>query len=274
MTEKTPIYIPRGRFVSGDLLEMRTKDNSNRPIKPEDQRYEWGIAVPKNSPDLPATFQTMLTCAQTGYASRPDIVQRATDWFQTMTGFSMKVSDGDKPAASTGKVNENTVGHYVFWFSSQYPPQTCDHTNTQIDAVQVKRGYFVDVSGTVAVNGLLDHNAGIYLNAQWIRLLDYGPEIVSGISANDAFAGHAAPAPTSAPVAPAAAGMPGQGQPDPNPTPAPVADPMASAPTPAAPAPQPAPAPTASPATNPAHPPATDVLAPAPAPVLPGMPTG
>jgi len=36
--------------------------------------------------------------------------------------------------------------------------------NVQIDPARIKRGWYIDVSGTSAINGNTDHTAGIYLN--------------------------------------------------------------------------------------------------------------
>lgn len=227
--ERLNITIPPGRFVSGSLTEKRTKDLDGRPIEPEKQRYEFGIAVRKDDPNLLPVIQAIAAHAKAGYSNAPHIQTRIDDWFNTMSGFSMKISDGDKPNAK-GVQNQNTVGHFVFWFSTALDVKTCvSPTNAQIDPTGIKRGWYVDVFASVASNGLQDRNAGIYLNPEWVRLLGEGDEIVGGLSAEEAF-GSAAPAALppgarpigSTPQAPASAGMPGGGMPgaSANPTPA------------------------------------------------------
>lgn len=294
MAESTPINTPVGRFVSGSLTEKRDKDINQRPIDPEKQRYEFGLAVLKNDPALPAFMQTVADAAKAGYANNPAILQRIDTWFQTMSGFSMKISDGDKPN-SQGRVNENTKGHFVIWFSTSLPINCCNTQNIQIDPASIKRGWYVDIAGTVNVNTLVDHNAGIYMNPSWVRLVGEGDEIVGGISAGDAFAQAAPPAALppgarpvgSTPQAPAAAGAPGAGMPGTpgNPAPAPAPTDPAAMPGPAT-MPSTAPAPTASPGSAPAYPqhhgvmqpgqppaqPAAPAAPPAGVPGLPGMP--
>jgi hypothetical protein len=79
----------------------------------------------------------------------------------------------------------------------------------------------VDIAGSVALNGLTDNNAGIYMNPGVVRLVAEGEEIVGGIDPQAVFANHAAPMQLppgarplgSAPTLPAGSGMPGVGMP-------------------------------------------------------------
>lgn len=250
MSDKLQFNTPKGRFVSGSLTELVTKDRNGRPIDPDKQRREFGLAIPKDDPALPQLLQDIAAYAKSAYASHPVIQQRIDGWFQTMTGFSMKISDGDKPAVSTGRVNENTAGCLVIWFSTALSINVCGPDNVQIDPASIKRGWYIDVAGTCAVNNLTDHNAGIYMNPNWVRLREYGQEIVGGVDAATAFGGttHAAlgPAPAGNVQGMPGGGMPGAQQPAPmpgmpqaNPTqPAatPPATPQQGAPMPGAPA--------------------------------------
>ena len=242
MSDKLFFHTPVGRFVNGSLTELRDKDNNNRPIDPDKQRFEFGLAVRKDDPNLPAMFQQLRDYAKGGYASNPAVQQRIDAWFQTMSGFSMKISDGDKPAMSTGKVNENTAGCFVLWFSTALPILTANAQNQQIDAASIQRGFYVDVAASAAVNGLVDHNAGIYLNPGCVRLIAEGDVIASTMSI-DTVLQNAPAAPSqlppgarpvgSTPQAPASSGVPGTGMPGmgaPNPTPVAATPPATPAP--------------------------------------------
>jgi hypothetical protein len=219
------LTLPPGRFVSGSLTEKVTTDMDRKPIEPEKQSYDFGMAFDKIDPTtgqpgaIVTTLNEILQFAAAGYQQHPGIVARINAYFQTFSGFSMKVSDGDKPSARTNEVNPNFAGKYILWFSTMLDVKTCDINNSPIDSASVKRGWFCDMTASVAINGRTDHNAGIYLNPEWIRLVAEGDEIVGGRSADSAFNGTAA-APAalppgarplgSTPATPA--GLPGAGQ--------------------------------------------------------------
>jgi len=249
-TEPTRFHTPVGRFVSGDLTRKRDKDKDNRPIDPDRQRYEFGLAISKQEPGMQHVFATMAQAAKDGYTARSDIQARVDNWFQTLSGFSMKISDGDKPAASTGQVNQNTAGHWVLWFSTALDIKACDPYGQQIDIANIKRGYYVDVAASVAPNGLLDHNAGLYLNPEVVRWIAEGDVISGGIDIEAAMQ-NAPAVPQNLPPGARAIGASGM-------TPGAAIPGAAAAPTvPGAPT-----APGANPAT------------PAPAPITPGAPVG
>jgi len=232
MTDKLQFYTPVGRFVSGSMTEKRDKDIQNRPLDPDKQRYEFGLAIRKDDPGLMPLLTQINQYALGAYAHAPAVQHRINGWMQTMSGFSMKISDGDKPNAK-GHVNQNTAGHFVFWFSTALDIKACDTANQEIDLQSVKRGYHVIVSGTCVVNGLLDDNAGIYMNPSWVMLHSEGDEIQGGISAEDAFAGMTVPTtlPPGARPLGSNAGVPGGMTPGANPTmPGAVTSPPTSAP--------------------------------------------
>ncbi len=223
MAEKHQFFTPVGRFVSGDLQTKRDKDNQNRPIAPENQRYEFGLAIRKDDPGVVPLIQGIAGFAYNEYAkTAPHVAQKVVNWLQTLDGFSGKISDGDKPN-QRGQVNQNTVGCFVFWFSTSIDIMAASAAaaNAQIPLDQIKRGYYVDVAGSAAINGLTDGNAGIYLNPTVVRLIAHGPEIVGSVDPQALFANHAAPAQLppgampigSAPQPPAGVGMPGAGLP-------------------------------------------------------------
>lgn len=290
MTERLDFVTPVGRFVSGDLLNKRTQDSKKRPIPEDKQRFEFGIAFPKADiwPLLTEQFYPWIAAKAQHDANA---MNRLTNWFSTFAGFSMKISDGDKPN-ERGQYNENTKGCFVVWFSSAFAPQTVDPTNQNIDAQLVKRGFFVQIAGNIAPNGAgnsvfqAGEDAGIYMNSSFVKLVAEGDEIRSGPSADEAFGGAAAPTalpPGARPLgstsgaAGAFGGAPGNlpapgGAPAPATT-APAAHQSAPAPTQGAPAPGfTAPAPTAAPGN--AAPPYHGIMpqpgAPAPAPAQTG----
>lgn len=209
MSERMDFFTARGRWTHGSITEKRTKDMQGRPIDPEKQQFEWGVAVPKTEPSLGELFGRIAGHAKAGYSAHPHIVQRIDAWFQTMSGFSMKITDGDAPNAK-GRVNEHTRGCYVFWFSTGLDVTVCGPDNIQIDPSAVQRGDFVDMAGNISINGLTDNNAGIYMNGSVMRLLDYGEPIVGSIDPNEAFGSAAGGALGARPGA-AAQGAPGGG---------------------------------------------------------------
>lgn len=221
MADKLFFHTPVGRFVSGSLTELRTHDHLNRPIDPDKQTYQFGLAIRKDDPGVTGTINQMIQYAHTNYSHAPAVQQRIVAWTQTFDGFSMKITDGDAPNQK-GAVNENTKGCYVFWYSTGINVLTANAQNMQIDPSTIKRGYYVDVASSIGINGLTDGNAGIYLNPTCVRLIAEGDEIVSGMSVDTALQ-NAPAAPTnlppgarplgSTPQPPASSGAPGTGLP-------------------------------------------------------------
>lgn len=175
---------PPGRLISGSTTEVQKTDHQNRP-KPQDKwNYFIGIAVRKDDPNVGGFINQIIQMVwQSDYARTPHILQAAERVYQAgfpqgNNGFSWKIHDGDKPGPN-GQVYEHSKGCWVFKFSSMYPIKCCSNQNAEIGPEQIKRGYYVDMSGTASINGNTDGTAGIYLNPSWLRLLGYGPEILS-----------------------------------------------------------------------------------------------
>lgn len=222
-----------GRYVGGSLTEKRTEDMDGRPIAPEKQQFEIGVAYRKDDPKFPAVFQGIAGHAWQEFARDSSIQAKIGETAQyfphqadayqahyrksVLDGFSWKISDGDKPNRQ-GQVSEHTRGHWVMYFKSSFPIRCANQQNAEIPADQIKRGYFVDVSFTCAGNGEQGDRAGVYLNPAWVRMIAYGEEIRGGVSANDAFAN--APVPSQLP--PGASAMPIAGNPAAIPTGAPA----------------------------------------------------
>lgn len=296
---KTRFTTPVMRFVQGSVDEPQTKDAQGNPRvvktgpnagQPNPQYFVAG-AIAKNDPAWPAFWAQLVQAAFDGFpnlfpmgaqavinAGGPTLIPQGA---LVHPQFAFKVLDGDGFDTS-GKPNntkEGFAGHWVVRFASSYPPR-CFHAGRYAAAEQiqeknaVRRGYYIRVNGAVEANGNAQR-PGVYVNLDMVELAGYGPEIVSGPDAGEAFGGGPAALPagataaptgaTSAPPPPAAAGPQRPTDPThianagtPNEmwwngtawTPAPAAPPPAAPPPPpAAPA-----APPALPATPPAPP--------------------
>lgn len=245
-------YTPGGRLIGGSLTEKQTTDHLNRPIAEDKQRYSFGVAFPKAAdPAAPINvllgqiYNHGLTC----YASLPGgqaAYAQAQRWLDPNASFSWKIKDGDAPLRD-GTFNEHSKNCWVFWFSTNYLVKAGHFENgvtNEIPAANIKRGYYVDISGNCSPNENTDNTAGMYMNPSVVRLIGYGPEIVGGVNVTQAFAN------APAPVLPAGAStMPVAGAPIPG---APVTLPQtAQVPPAAVQAPITAPAPAALPGFTP-----------------------
>lgn len=292
--------LPVGRLIMGDPWNKQTKDQNNRDIEPDKQRFFFGVAVEKSAPGVNEVLGGMQQNALAGYAHAPHI-QAVIQQGLAAQAFSWKVQDGDEMVvnATTGQTelrNKHAAGCWIFKFSTtlpinpaMYPPNGA--TPVPCGQDQIKKGYYVQVAGSHQVNGNVDHTAGLYLNPQTIAFVAYGEEIVGGPSLEQQFgnAGHGGYMPSGASATPLApAGGAGAAPMGNVAAPAP-ATPMGNVTTPVPAAPMGAPAqmpttapqpvappvpdnPMGNPVTNPATMPAT-----APAPVAPaggGMPMG
>jgi len=174
------VNIPPGRFISGSLTKKRTSDNRNQPIPEEDQRFEIGIAFRKDAPSGNQFWAEMIGGAKQCYAANPQVGPIIDAWMTNgFQGFSMKMSDGDKPNLQ-GKINENSVGCWVIWISTKFPFNCIDGQGLQIDPAVIERGYFVDAQINLAPNNNpIGDRIGVYLNPQAIRFIAVG-EIIRG----------------------------------------------------------------------------------------------
>ncbi len=183
-----------GRFVSGSLTEPRTTDVDNRPIPEEKQQYSFGFAIAKNDPWFEQFKTQIYQYAASVWAHDAQKLQKLNNWWTTLDGLSMKISDGDKPNRQ-GKVNQNTAGHYVIWFSSKFAFKTCvGEQYAEIPPEDIKRGYYIRVAGNFVDNGQAVDRAGIYMNGEHIQLIAEGDVIEGGVDAATAFAGSGVPA--------------------------------------------------------------------------------
>lgn len=197
---------PVGRFVMGDLFIGSDKDMNGRPRLTQDGKPKMtffiGLAVAKNDPGFAPLWQQIAGVAQRDF---PDGSDRRAD-------FAWKVVDGDAKYPD----KDWARGQWIFRLSSMYPPKVYnaanppqqivyDPANPQAIRAHVKRGDFIRVQ--MSFEGNDDRQKpGIYLNAEMVQVVGFGPEIVSGPSAAEVFAAPVAALPPGAsatPVAPA-----------------------------------------------------------------------
>lgn len=222
---------PIGRLVSGSVDEAITEDFDGNPLtiksgpdqgKPT-QRYNFSVAYPKaGTAHWSQVNELGKLIYETGYAHMPR--QAPAD------DFSWKVADGDSTKVNKkGNRNcdkEGYPGHWVFHFSSAYPPSTYNGDGSApVPAESVKRGHYVQVAGSVVGNES-DGNPGVYLNHNMVAHSGFGPEIKSGADPKAAgFGGALPPGASKAPVS----GLPGSAPPPPAPLPTRAPPPPAAA---------------------------------------------
>ena len=239
MSESINFTTPVGRLVGGDLFKAETKDAKGNPLVIKNganagqptQRYNFGLAIAKNSPEWPTLQEQIHNAGKSGFPQYFDANGQCVK-----PDFAFKITDGDSTVPNTsGKTpasREGYPGHWVIWFSGSFAPKVYDTEINQLtDPNSVKRGYYIRVIGSVAPNGSgSDMNPGVFMNYSMVQLCGYGPVIETGPDPKAAFA--AAPvlptgasatpvAPTSAP-AQAAAPAPATQMPAPSFTPPPV----------------------------------------------------
>ena len=257
---KTRFTSPVGRLVQGSVDEPQTKDAQGNPrvIKTgpnagqPNPQYFIAVAFPKADPqgEFAAFWQVLVAQAAADF---PNLFPQGPGGQCVHPNFSFKYIDGDG-RDTNGKANsekEGFAGHHVIRFASSYPPR-CFHAGRYAAHEQIqekgaiKRGYFIRVNGSVEGNGNAQR-PGLYVNLDMVELSAYGPEIVSGPDASQAFGGGPAALPAGASAAPLASPSAPTGA-------YPAAPPAGNVPTaPAAPAYAP---PAAPPAPVPAAPPA------------------
>lgn len=292
MADKVRFTSPVGRFVQGDAWTPQTKDQKGNDLVvktganagQKTQRFFMAVAIPKldaqgqPNAEVNAFYGLLLQVAAQGF---PNFFPQGANGPCLRQDFAFKMTDGDSPQLNQNGRAWNSIegfpGHWVFKFSSSYAPRVFAPPNynpaDQIyDQQRLKRGYYVRINGSVEPNGD-QGKPGLYLNLDMVEIAGFGPEIVSGPDANEAFGGGpiALPAGASAiplmgpgAAAPPAAhpGAPGGYAPPP------VAGPGGYAP-PVAPA-----MPGAPMAGPPAAPGAPGGYAPPVAPAMPGVPPG
>lgn len=230
---------PVGRLVQGDAFEPQLTDQQGKPRvvqsgpRAGQPAPQWFVALAfaKTDPAWPP-FKALIDaeCAQ----AWPSLFPQGPAGPCVLPTFSNKIIDGDG-VDTTGKSNatkEGFAGHWIVRFTSGFAPKVYKPAGPGAwvevsDKNEIKRGYYVRVSGTVVTN----QNAtkpGVHVNVGMVELNGQGVEIVSGPSAQEAFGAPAA-LPVGATALPASATpLPG-GVAAPVVAPAPVATPPAPA---------------------------------------------
>lgn len=228
---------PVGRIVQGDVFEPNLTDQAGRPRlvqsgpragQPSPQYYI-ALAYAKNDPAWPAHKAEI---DAESAAAWPSLFPGGPGSPPVLPTFANKIIDGDG-YDTTGKSNaakEGFANHWIVRYTSGFPIKAYRPNGPGVwievtDKTEIKRGYYVRVSGNIETNGQAT-KPGVYVNARMVELNGVGPEIVGGVAPSEAFGAPAA--------LPAGAALP-----PPTAAPAPLAPPPAVplAPTPVAPAP-------------------------------------
>ena len=210
MTEATRFTTPVGRFVSGSAHEQqKCIDPVTKQPKLDEQnqqRYEYfiGVAIPKDGANHWAASSWGKIIWEAAFAGFPGqqalIMDPATN--QMNPNFAWKIIDGDSAVPNrNGKApntNENYRGCWIVQFKTSFAPQLWNADGSQqIPGTEFKRGYYIQISGTVRANGI-SANPGVYLNHDMIALSGYGDVIHSGPDVSEAHFGGALPPGASA----------------------------------------------------------------------------
>lgn len=212
------VPIPGGRYIAGSITTIQDDGKYKR----ENPGYWFAVAVAKTQPGVDQALGAIYN-VRNDYTHAAAVKQRADAWLSGT--FKWKIWDGDTDEKWKGK--EGATGCWIFGFGQTFEIRCCDINNVQIDGKLIEPGDYVDVAASVSINGLTDHNAGIYLNPDGVRFLGKGQRIQIGRSFNEMFADRPAtlpPGAMAAPAAPANSGAPG-GLPAPAMTPPPGAAP-------------------------------------------------
>lgn len=191
-----------GRLVQGDAFDAQTKDQNGNPLTIKTgpnagqptSRFFIAVAFRKDDPNAAAILNLIRTESAKAW---PQLWPQGPQGQCVSPKFSTKIVDGDG-VDQNGKSNatkEGFAGHWVIRFQSSFAPKVVHHAALGVqvtDPNALKRGYYVSVAGTIASNNN-PSNAGMYVNMDFIRIDGYGPEIVSGPSAEDAFSSVGAP---------------------------------------------------------------------------------
>lgn len=219
----TNFTTPVGRLVQGSAFTPKTTDGDGKPLvvktganigEPRSEYY-MAVAFAKNDPAWPAFEMILKNEAATAF---PHLFPQGAAGPCTIgKDFSMKIVDGDG-YDKKGKLNstkDGFAGHWVVRFSSGSAPRVhfpgkYAATEAVTDPTALKTGYYVRIAGTVRDNKP-SQTQGLYLNLNLVEIAGFGPEIISGPDANEAFAQPAAlpPGASTLPVAGAPLVTPG-----------------------------------------------------------------
>lgn len=232
------VYLPKDKEADGTPRLVKKGPNAGKPKI----SWDFALAIPK----VPG---------QTHWSQHPffapiwNFTHAAYPQGQAQVAtFAWKILDGDSTVPNKN-LNKNCdlegfPGHWVVWFSTSSAPTIWNADGTQqiLEADAIKKGYFIQVQGSVAPNNDTQ-SPGIYWNHYRVALAAYGREISSGPTVAAAGFGQGVQLPAGASTAPVAAAF-SPAPPPPVPG-APIAPPVpALAPPPPLPIPAAAPVPT------------------------------
>lgn len=184
MTEikATNFITETGRMVWGSLYKPRTVDYDGNPLVVKmgvdkgkaTQRYEFGFALPKKATDAGHWGNSTLGAIVWAQGNRDHGEQAKR------IDFAWKVQDGDSRIPNKkGGINaekEGFPGHWVFTFSSTYPPQITNFNGSQylLEQDAIKPGDFIQVAGSV--RGNTGATPGVYLNHDVVAFQGHSPD--------------------------------------------------------------------------------------------------
>lgn len=235
----TDFLTPVGRLVAGDAFQPQDKDADGKPLviktgpnagQPRTQFF-LGLAIEKTNPEWPPLEQAIRQVARESF---PQLFDASGNCIAP--SFAFKIIDGDSQIPNTKGTKpcekEGYAGHWVLQIGSSYAPKIYD-AGGKVELTSpndLKRGYYIRVTGTIKGNGS-NQNPGVFLNPRMVERVGYGPEIISGPSAEEVFSKPAAAMPTGMSQTPPAPHPSSTMQPSP---PAPAPDPaFTAAPPPA-----------------------------------------
>lgn len=254
-TDSTPVLFPAARYVSGDMYKTEEKKDQQGNVRTHAVGHKkagevmlecyFGIAIPKEGtqhwaqrPNT-AYWQEKDPTGQgyngfkvqhwgetiwlRGHADFPRLVDPASKMI-TLPSFAWKIEDGDSTIPKGERMirncdREGFPGCWIVHLKTPGRlPSIWDETGThKIEGVgTVKRGFYIEVQGTVSGNGQTA-KPGVYINHQMVAYRAPGKEIVFGPDPRSVGFGRSAlPAGvTSVPTGAAAsfpAGLPGAAQ--------------------------------------------------------------
>lgn len=184
MATTVQIMFPVGRYVSGSLYDLNTKDDKNQPMPENKHHWSFGYAIKKGAEQ---------DWRQTSWGQQIAAVC-ATDWPNGESrhpSFSFKIKDGDSNVST--RVNtkapnqhEGWPGHWILFFRrgkqiGEVPMVNADGSpNFSLRAQKsVKKGDYIQVFGSCKGSNDRPQNAGCYLNDEVVAFAGKGEEIVN-----------------------------------------------------------------------------------------------
>ncbi len=193
MTDAIDVYFPESRMVQGSVYEMNDKDWQGKPLtyktgEKTGQTYKKShvaVAIPK-TPGVGhwASESWGAPIWAAGHAAFPKGEAQAAT-------FAWKVEDGDSTTPNKkGTRNCDREGFAGCWIVHAGQPERLPKAlfpdGNELPASlghAIKCGYRVRLVGRVSGNGQTGGNAGIYINAEGVVLIDKDKEITSGPNA-------------------------------------------------------------------------------------------